>query len=52
MMNLHQEHHFEREICTHLAANSCMGIDGLGLRPQQPSRRQVLVVEGFSTQPQ
>jgi len=28
MMNLHQEHHFEREICTHLAANGWLYAEG------------------------
>ena len=27
-MNLHQEHHFEREICAHLAANGWLHADG------------------------
>lgn len=27
-MNLHQEHHFEREICTHLAANGWLYAEG------------------------
>lgn len=28
MMDLHQEHHFEREICTHLAANGWLYAEG------------------------
>ncbi|MGH8463224.1 MAG: hypothetical protein ACRER5_03695 [Pseudomonas sp.] len=27
-MNLHQEHHFEREICAHLAANGWLYAEG------------------------
>ena len=27
-MNLHQEHHFEREICAHMAAHSWLHADG------------------------
>jgi type I restriction enzyme R subunit len=27
-MNLHQEHHFEREICAHLVANGWLHAEG------------------------
>ncbi|ATD67913.1 type I restriction endonuclease subunit R [Luteimonas chenhongjianii] len=36
-MNLHQEHHFEREICEHLAANGWLYADGDAAHYDRPS---------------
>ena len=38
-MNLHQEHHFEREICTYLAANGWLYAEGDAAQFERTSGR-------------